>query len=143
MYIIFFLAPDIGIVLPPLVAGLLALGIHFATFMAEVYRAGLDAVPKGQWEACISLNLSRYRVYRDIILPQAIPPMVPALGNYLVEMFKATPILSAIAVLEMMTRAKMFGAETFRFLEPITMVGIFFLVMTLASSAGIRRVELC
>ncbi|HEX7073645.1 MAG TPA: ABC transporter permease subunit, partial [Hyphomicrobiaceae bacterium] len=76
-----------------------------------------------------------------IILPQAIPPMVPALGNYLVGLFKETPLLSAIAVLELMQTAKIIGSETFRYLEPITLVGVFFLVMSLASAALIRRVE--
>ena len=62
-----------------------------------------------------------------MIIPQAIPPVVPALGNYLVGMFKETPLLSAIAVVELMQTAKIIGSETFRYLEPITMVGVFFL----------------
>ena len=76
-----------------------------------------------------------------MIIPQAIPPVVPALGNYLIAMFKETPLLSSIAVVELMQTAKIIGAETFRYLEPITMVGVFFLVMSLISSAGVRRVE--
>ena len=76
-----------------------------------------------------------------MIIPQAIPPVVPALGNYLIGMFKETPLLSAIAVVELMQTAKIIGSETFRYLEPITMVGVFFLVMSLVSAAGVRRVE--
>ena len=67
--------------------------------------------------------------------------MIPALGNYLVGLFKETPLLSAIAIVEMMQRAKLIGSETYRFLEPVTMVGIFFLIMSLVSVAGIRRIE--
>jgi polar amino acid transport system permease protein len=141
IYCLFFVGPSFGIVLSPMVAGLIALGVYYGCFTAEVYRAGLDAVPRGQWESARALNLSRYRTYRDVILPQAIPPMVPALGNYLIDMFKATPILSVISVLEMMTQAKMIGAETFRYIEPMSIVGLFFLAMTLVSSYGIRRVE--
>jgi polar amino acid transport system permease protein len=99
-------------------------------------------VAKGRCEAAIALNLSRYRIYRDVILPQAIPPMIPAMGNYLVAMFKETPLLSSIGVIELMARAKLIGAETFRYLEPITMVGVFFLVMSLAAAALITRLEI-
>jgi polar amino acid transport system permease protein len=142
VFFLFFLGPRIGIVVTPLVAGVLALGLHFGCLLSEVYRAGLDAVAKGQWEAAIALNLSRYRIYRDVILPQAIPPMIPAMGNYLVAMFKETPLLSSIGVIELMARAKLIGAETFRYLEPITMVGVFFLVMSLAAAALITRLEI-
>jgi polar amino acid transport system permease protein len=141
VFFLFFLGPRIGIVLSPLVAGVLALGLHFGCLLSEVYRAGLDAVPKGQWEASIALNLSRYRIYRDTILPQAIPPMIPAMGNYLVAMFKETPLLSSIGLIELMARAKLIGAETFRYLEPITMVGVFFLIMSLLAAAAIQQVE--
>ena len=67
--------------------------------------------------------------------------MVPALGNYLVALFKETPLLSAIAVLELMQTAKILGSETFRYTEPITLVGLFFLVMSLVAAGGIRLVE--
>jgi polar amino acid transport system permease protein len=133
--------PQFGVVIPALVAGVMALGLHYSTYCSEVYRAGLENVPRGQWEAATALNLGPMATYRDIILPQAIPPMVPALGNYLVGLFKETPLLSAIAVLELMQTAKIIGSETFRYLEPITLVGVFFLVMSLASAALIRRVE--
>lgn len=141
IYFLFFVGPQFGIRLSPMVAGLAAIGLYYGCFIAEVYRAGLDSVPVGQWEAVVALNMRRGRAYRIIILPQAIRPMIPALGNYLIDMFKATPLLSVITVVEMMTRAKMIGAETFRYTEPMTLVGIFFLVMTLASSAMIRLFE--
>ena len=72
--------------------------------------------------------LAAWTTFRDIIIPQAIPPIVPALGNYLVALFKETPLLSAIAVLELMQTAKIIGSQTFRYTEPITLVGVFFLV---------------
>ncbi len=115
--------------------------MHYACYCSEVYRAGLDGIPRGQWEAATALNLSPARTYWDVIIPQAIPPVVPALGNYLIGMFKETPLLSAIAVVELMQTAKIIGSETFRYLEPITMVGVFFLIMSLISAAGVRRFE--
>jgi polar amino acid transport system permease protein len=141
IFFLFFVFPRFGIVIPAFAAGVMALGLHYACYCSEVYRAGLDGVPRGQWEAAVALNLGPLRTYRDVIIPQAVPPVVPALGNYLIGMFKETPLLSAIAVLELMQTAKIIGSETFRYLEPITMVGAFFLIISLVSAAGVRRVE--
>ena len=141
IFFLFFVLPEFGIVLGAMTAGVMALGLHYGCYCSEVYRAGLDNIPKGQWEASIALNLSPVTTFRDIIIPQAIPPVVPALGNYLVALFKETPLLSAIAVLELMQTAKILGSEYFRYIEPITLVGLFFLVFSLISAALVRRVE--
>jgi polar amino acid transport system permease protein len=141
IFFLFFVFPSFGITLDAFTAGVLALGIHYAAYCSEVYRAGFDNIHRGQWEASIALNLSAWTTFRDIIIPQAIPPIVPALGNYLVALFKETPLLSAIAVLELMQTAKIIGSETFRYTEPITLVGLFFLAMSLASASLIRAVE--
>jgi len=141
IFFLYFILPKFGVTLDALTAGILALGLHYATYCSEVYRAGLENIPRGQWEAATALNLSLATTFKDIILPQAIPPVVPALGNYLVALFKETPLLSAIAVLELMQTAKILGSETFRYTEPITLVGLLFLVMSLVSAALIRQVE--
>jgi polar amino acid transport system permease protein len=141
IFFIYFVLPEIGITLDALTAGVLALGLHYGTYCSEVYRAGLENVPRGQWEASTALNLTTFHTFRDVILPQAIPPVVPALGNYLVALFKETPLLSAIAVLELMQTAKILGSETFRYTEPITLVGLFFLVFSLIAAGLVRLVE--
>ncbi len=141
IFFLYFVLPKFGVALDAFTAGVLALGVHYATYCSEVYRAGIESIPRGQWEAATALNLSLPTTFKDIILPQAIPPVVPALGNYLVALFKETPLLSAIAVLELMQTAKIMGSETFRYTEPITMVGLLFLVMSLVSAAIIRQVE--
>lgn len=141
IFYLFFVFPAFGITLDALTAGVLALGIHYAAYCSEVYRAGFENIHRGQWEASTALNLSAWTTFRDIIIPQAIPPIVPALGNYLVALFKETPLLSAIAVLELMQTAKIIGSETFRYTEPITLVGLFFLAMSLVSATLIRAVE--
>jgi polar amino acid transport system permease protein len=141
IFFMFFVLPKFGIVMPAFLTGILGLGLHYSSYCAEVYRSGLENVPRGQWEAALALNLSLPRTYWDIVIPQAIPPVIPALGNYLVALFKETPLLSAIAVLELMQTAKILGSEYFRYLEPITLVGLFFLGLSLLSSAAIRRVE--
>ncbi len=143
MFFLFYVLPVAGAQMSPLATGVIALGIHYAAYCSEVYRAGLEAVPRGQWEAAAALNLGRWRTLRAIVLPQAIPPVVPALGNYLVAMFKDTPLLSAITVVELLQTAKLIGSETFRYAEPITLVGALFLVLSLASAAAIRWTERC
>ena len=141
LFFMFYVLPRFGITMPAMLTGVLALGLHYATYCSEVYRAGLDNIPRGQWEACTALNLTPYRAFKDIIIPQAIPPIAPALGNYFIAMFKETPLLSAIAVVELMQTAKILGSFSFRYLEPITLVGVFFLVMSLVASACNQRVE--
>ena len=141
IYFLFYMLPDFGLSLSPMMAGVLALGVHYSAYLAEVYRSGIESVPKGQWEASRSLNLSPLQTWRLVILPQAIPPVVPAFGNYFIAMFKDTPMLSAITVLELLQTAKIIGSETFRYLEPLTMVGVLFLILSLVASAGVRWTE--
>ena len=141
LYALYFVMPDFGITLSPFVTGILALGLHYSAYTAEVYRAGIEGVPKGQWEAAIALNMRPWHQWRAIILPQAIPPVLPALGNYLIAMFKDTPLLAAITVLELLQTAKLIGASTFRYLEPLTLVGGIFLIASVLSSQGIRKLE--
>ncbi|RAP64828.1 ectoine/hydroxyectoine ABC transporter permease subunit EhuD [Achromobacter sp. HZ01] len=141
MYFLFYVLPLTGVRMSPLATGILALGLHYATYCAEVYRAGIEAVPRGQWEAATALNLSRWRTAVDVVLPQAIPPVVPALGNYLVAMFKDTPLLSAITVVELLQQSKMIGSATFRYTEPLTLVGLLFLALSLVAAWGVRGLE--
>ncbi len=141
IFFLFFVLPDINITLPPVTTGILALGIYNSVLCAEVYRAGIQAVPRGQWEAATALNLSTYRTFRDIIIPQSLPPIVPALGNYLIAIFKETPLLSFVAVAEIMQISKLIGSEYYRFTEAVTIAGIFFLVMSLVAAAMVRVVE--
>ena len=141
LYFIFYVLPDIGIRLSPLTAGVIGLGIHYGTYAAEVYRAGIDNVPRGQWEAARATNLSIRQTWIHVVLPQAIPPMIPALANYFIAMFKETPLLSAITVLELMNQAKSVANSSYRYIEPITMVGVFFLVISLISVVALRFLE--
>ncbi len=138
IYFVYYIFPEFGFKMTPFITGVVALGLHFSSYMSEVYRAGIDGVPKGQWEAGISLGMTRFRIFRDIVVPQAIPPILPAMGNYVISMFKETPQLSAITVLEMMQVAKIIGSEEFRYLEPITMVGILFLIFSLVAAYGVK-----
>ncbi|HEV2505031.1 MAG TPA: ectoine/hydroxyectoine ABC transporter permease subunit EhuD [Mesorhizobium sp.] len=141
LYFIFYVLPDFGLLLPPLTAGVIGLGLHYGTYAAEVYRAGIDNVPRGQWEAAKACNLNARQTWTHIILPQAIPPMMPALANYFIAMFKETPLLSAITVLELMNQAKSVANTYYRYVEPMTLVGAFFLVISLFSVVLLRWLE--
>jgi polar amino acid transport system permease protein len=141
LYFLFYVLPDIGILLPPMVAGVIGLGLHYSTYISEVYRSGIDNTPRGQWEAAKACNLTTVQTWRYVILPQALPPVIPALANYLVAMFKETPLLSAITVVEIMSRAKGMADFNYRYLEPMTMVGAFFLLVSLASALVLRVLE--
>jgi len=141
LYFLFYILPDAGIVLAPLVAGVIGLGFHYGTYTAEVYRAGIDNVPRGQWEAATAINLGAFQIWRHVIIPQAVPPMIPALANYFIAMFKETPLLSAITVLELMNQARSVANFNYRYLEPMTMVGAFFLLISIPSVIALRYLE--
>ena len=91
VYVLFYVAPLYGLTMSALTAGTIGIAVHYACYVSEVYRAGLNGVARGQWEAACALSLSPWRTYSGVILPQAIRPVIPALGNYLVAMFKDTP----------------------------------------------------
>jgi polar amino acid transport system permease protein len=141
IFFLFFVLPDFGLKFDPLTTGVIALGLHYATYAAEVYRAGIEAVPVGQWEAATALSLPRARTWRAVILPQAIPRVLPALGNYTISMLKETPLLLTIGVLDIAGAAFQEGSERFRYLEPITVAGILFLVLSYSASLLVRWLE--
>ena len=140
-FLYFVILPAAGLPLSALWTGIMGIGVNYSAYTAEVYRAGIEGVPKGQWEAARALNFSVWQTWTSIILPQAIPKVIPALGNYLIAMFKDTPILSSIGVLEMLEQAQIIGSETFRYLEPMTEVGLLFLLVSYPSSRLVRRLE--
>lgn len=137
----FYVLPSVGISLSPLTAGVIGLGVHYAAYTAEVYRSGLDGVPAGQWEATRALSLPGGRAWTAVILPQAIRRVIPALGNYLIAMFKDTPLLFAITVPEMLFQANKIGGVNFKYLETITAVGVLFIVVSVLSAVVIRFLE--
>ena len=141
IYFVFYVGPRYGLVLSPWVAGIATLGIHYSSYLSEVYRSGLDSVPRGQWEACKALNLSRTRTYLRVIIPQAIPPSLPGLSNYLVAIVKDTTLLSVIGVAELVQTANVIGTETYRFVEPFTLVGLIFLAIALPMAWALRIFE--
>jgi len=141
VYFIYYVLPNFSVTLSAMQAGIIGIGLHYACYLAEVYRGGLESVPPAQWEAATALNLTPAAAYRRIILPQALTPILPPIGNYLIAMLKETTVLSAITVVEIMQQAKNLGAEHFRYLEPITLAGLFFLAVSIALSRCVGRLE--
>ncbi|MDQ0470641.1 ectoine/hydroxyectoine ABC transporter permease subunit EhuD [Labrys wisconsinensis] len=141
LYLIYFALPSLGVSLPALLCGVLALGLHTGAYLSEVYRAGIESVPRGQWEACVALNYGRVQTWLKIILPQAIPPMIPAIGNYVILMFKDSALLSIIAVPEMMSMGRNIGNSSYRYLEPLTIVAVLYLILSLVAAVLVRLVE--
>jgi polar amino acid transport system permease protein len=141
LFVLFYALPAYGISLSPFAAGVIGLGLHYSTYLSEVYRSGISAVQKGQWEAAKALNFSRFHMWTKIILPQAIPPIIPVMGNYLIVMFKETPLLSAITLVELLLTAKTIGSASFRYIEAFTIVGLLFLLLSYPSSLLVRRLE--
>jgi polar amino acid transport system permease protein len=141
LFFLYFVGPQFGIILSAWVTAMITIGLHFGTYLSEVYRGALEGVPKSQWEACRALNFTTLYTYRRIVLPQAFPIAIPGMGNYLVGIFKDTPLLSTIGVAELFHAATSVGGEHYRYLEPYTMVGIIFLILSIPAAMGIRKLE--
>jgi polar amino acid transport system permease protein len=124
-----------------LTIGIIVFGIHYSTYMAEVYRAGIEAVPPGQWEATTALSMSRRRTWIAVVIPQALRSTIPALGNYAISMFKDTPFLLVIGVVEMVQTGLVFGGNNFKYIEAITLAGVIFLLASYPTSLLIGRLE--
>ena len=141
LFFVYFVLPQFGITLSAWVCGMITIGLHFGTYLSEVYRGALEGVPKTQWEACRALNFSTTYTYRKIVLPQAFPIAIPGMGNYLVGIFKDTPLLSTIGVAELFHAATAVGGYHYRYLEPYTIVGIIFLTLSIPAAIWIRKIE--
>src|ERR671925_2327388 len=138
LFFLFYVMPSAGLTLSGLVIGVLTLGVHYACYYSEVYRAGIDGVPKGQWEAATALSLPSRYTWQHVVLPQAVRNVLPALGNYAISMFKETPFLALITVPEMVQRSQAIGSISFRYLEPITLAGLIFLAASYPTAIALR-----
>ena len=129
------------VLLSPLQTLVIGLGVHYATYCSEAYRAGINSVNKGQWEAAVALNLGTTTKWSRVVLPQAIPNVVPALGNFLVAGFKDAPLGFVVNVTGLMFFANTIKGRTFRPVEPLILIGIGFLLVSLPAAWLVRRLE--
>ncbi|QYJ05318.1 ectoine/hydroxyectoine ABC transporter permease subunit EhuD [Nocardioides panacisoli] len=135
----FFRYVEVG--LSPMTILMVGLGIHYATYCSEAYRAGINSVDAGQWEAATALNLGPTTKWTRVIIPQAVPNVLPALGNFLVAAFKDAPMGVAVNVHGMLFFANQVRADTFRDTEPYLLIGLGFLMLSLPAAWAVRQLE--
>ncbi|MGN9794167.1 ectoine/hydroxyectoine ABC transporter permease subunit EhuD [Streptomyces sp. NPDC054847] len=141
LFFLYFVLPEWGVQFSALTTGTIAIGLHYSTYTAQVYRAGIEAVPPGQWEAATALSLPAHRTWIAVVLPQAVRRITPALGNYVIAMLKDTPLLAAIGVLELLQQSRLESASTFQYTEPLTLIGIAFVLIAYPASLLVRALE--
>src|SRR5690606_3303270 len=137
----FYVLPLFGVTLPALTVAIVALGLNVGAYGAEVVRGAILAVPRGQWEAATALNLTRIEALRRVIVPQAVLAMIPPWGNLLIELLKATALVSLITIGDLAFRAQQLNQTTLRTVEIFSVVLVGYLCLSLLITAGVRWFE--
>lgn len=141
LYCLFYIAPTWGVSLSAFATGVLGLGLFFGAYAAEIFRAGIEEVPVGQWEASLTLGLPLRRVWLAIVLPQSIRAVLPMLGSLVISMFKESALLSTITVMELLGEGTSLGSLYFRYIEPLTIAAGFYFVVSYTAARLIRGLE--
>jgi His/Glu/Gln/Arg/opine family amino acid ABC transporter permease subunit len=141
LFVIYFGLPDTGFQPTPLEAAIVGLGLNGAAYLAEIYRAGIEAIHKGQLEAALSLGMTPARAMRSIILPQAVRTMLPPITNFAIVLLKDTAVIYAIAVPEIMAYARNLVTETLQSAVVYLMAGAIYLCMTIPMARVAARLE--
>jgi len=141
LFWVYFVLPFAGVTLTPMQAGVLALGLNVGAYGAEVVRGAIKSVPREQFEACIAVNLSRFQRMRHVILPQALPLMLPTFCNNAIELLKGTAVVSLISLTDMTFQAQVVRAQTGSTLIPFGTILILYFAMSWIISFLMRRLE--
>lgn len=141
LYFLFYIFPEWGVSLSAFATGILGLGVFYSAYATEIYRAGIENLPTGQWEAALTLGLPLRRVWLGIVLPQSIRTILPMLGNQVIGMFKETSLLSTITIMELLAQGNNIGSIHFRYVEPLTMVGALYFVISYTAARLVRASE--
>jgi polar amino acid transport system permease protein len=141
IYFIYLALPQVGIILPAIPSGIIALSFNYGAYMTEIFRAGIQAVPQGQREAAESLGMPERLVMRRIVLPQALRIVIPAIGNDFVAMLKDSSLVSILAVEELLFRAQLVGRQNFRSLETLLIAAAIYWMLTITFSYFQERLE--
>lgn len=142
LFFLYYVLPDWDITIAALTTLIIGLGIHYGTYCSEAYRAGINSVPQGQWEASTALNLGPVTKWTRVVIPQAVPNVLPTLGNYLVAGFKDAPLGASIQVTGILAFATAASGRSFDAgVEPYTLIGIGFLMVSLPAAWLVRRLE--
>lgn len=141
VFFIYFVLPQLGVYFSPITAGILGLSLNYAAYLSEVFRATIDAVDRGQWEAGAALGMSRLLLFRRVILPQAFKIAVPPVGNYFIAMFKDTALVSTITVHELMFTVDSLASTTYQYLPLYTAAFIIYFAISYPASLLVRWIE--
>jgi polar amino acid transport system permease protein len=141
LFWVYFVLPFAGITLSPLMAGVMALGLNVGAYGAEVVRGAILSVPRDQYEATVALNLTKGQRMRHVILPQALPLMLPTFGNNAIELLKATAVVSLISLTDMTFQAQVVRAQTGSTLIPFITILILYFAMATVIASGVRALE--
>jgi len=131
LYFGFYALPQVGVTLSAYLVGVLVLGVIYAAYCSEVYRGGLLSIPPGIRDACLALGLPAWVMWIQVLLPLAVRRSLPALANYVLVLYRQSAFLFAIGVPVLLARAQIAGYESFRYLEPYTLAGLFYLLSNL------------
>jgi polar amino acid transport system permease protein len=134
IYFIYFALPAVGVILPAIPAGVLALGFNYGAYMTEIFRAGIQAVPRGQTEAALALAMPPNLVRQRIVLPQATRIVIPAIGNEFIAMLKDSALVSIIAVPEILWRPQRVGRNELQPLAGLLVAAIVYWILTILFS---------
>jgi polar amino acid transport system permease protein len=138
---IYYVLPSAGLRLQPIPAAIIGLTLNYSAYMSEVYRSGILAVPSGQWEAAASLGLKQWQVMGKVILPQAFRILLPALGNYLIALFKDTALASVVTVQELMFSGQLIAARNYQYFTVYTITAFLYFAVGYPSALVVRRIE--
>lgn len=137
----YFVLPLFGVQLPAMLVGIVVLALNAGAYGAEVVRGAIRAVPPGQREAGVALNLTRGQIMRRIVVPQAIPSMLPPAGNLLIELVKNTALVSLITITDLTFRGQLLRSETLRTTEIFALMLLLYFAVALLITAGVRLLE--
>lgn len=141
LQLLYYGLPDAGITMGGFAAATAALAFQTGAYGSEVFRASLEAIPKGQKEAADACGLSRWHSFRDVMLPQAIRIAIPPLMSIGIAVFVATSLAFVVTVPEIMSRAYGYGSKTFEYLAVFVLAGIFYAAIAIPASAGVAVIE--
>ncbi len=141
LFYLYYVLPFVGIKLPPWPAGIIGMSAAYSAYLSEIYRAGIEAVDRGQTEAALAIGMSRVQVMRLVILPQAVRIIIPPMGNMFIGLFKDTSLLSILTIRELMFEGQILAATSFRHITIFTVIAVLYLAVCWPSAAIIDRLE--
>jgi His/Glu/Gln/Arg/opine family amino acid ABC transporter permease subunit len=141
LFVIYFGLPDIGLSPTPLQAAIVGLGLNGSAYLAEIYRAGIESIHRGQMEAALSVGMTPIRAMRYIVLPQAVRTMLPPITNFAIVLLKDTAIVFAVGVVEIMALARNLVTETLHSAAVYLIAGAIYLCMTIPMARLAARLE--